>query len=184
MKNKKTKDKKNKKDNVGGIKSLSKKEVELIAWLEFYQKYFFSAREIEQFFKDKKQRYNFVQRLIHKKRIVKLNREKYYLIPIKAKTGGWAEDPFILADEIFNSKDYFIGGWSAANYWHLTDQIPFRIEVFTTKRQGRKKILNTEFIFRRTTPEKIKRAVIRKINKHTFLIINKKEAKKWMKLRE
>ncbi len=166
------------------IKSLSQKEVEIIAWLEFYQKYFFTIKEIGQFFKDKSQRYNTIKSLLKKKRIVKLNREKYYLITIKAKTGGWAEDPFILADEIFNSKDYFVGGWSAANYWRLTDQIPFKIEVFTTKRQGRKKILNTEFIFRRTTHEKIKRAVIKKINRHTFLIINKKEAKKWMKSRE
>ena len=166
------------------IKSLSQKEVEIIAWLEFYQKYFFTIKEIEQFFKDKSQRYNTIKSLLKKKRIVKLNKEKYYLVPIRARTGGWAEDPFILADEIFNSKDYFIGGWSAANYWHLTDQIPFRIEAFTTKRQGRKKILNTEFIFRRTTPEKIKMAVTRKINKHLFLIMNKKQMKKWMKLRQ
>jgi len=182
--NMKNKNKLRKENSEKKIKSLSQKEVEIIAWLEFYQKYFFTIKDIEQFFKDKSQRYNTIKSLLKKKRIVKLNREGYYLIPIKAKTGGWAEDPFILADEIFNSKDYFIGGWSAANYWHLTDQIPFKIEVFTTKRQGRKKILNTEFIFRRTTSKKIKEAVIRKANKHTFRIINKKEAKKWMKSRQ
>lgn len=166
------------------IKSLSQKEVEIIAWLEFYKKYFFTIKDIEQFFRDKSQRYNTIKSLLKKKRIVKLNKEKYYLIPIKARTGGWAEDPFILADEIFNGKDYFIGGWSAANYWRLTDQIPFSIEVFTTKRQGKKTILNTKFIFRRTTPEKIKKALIKKINKHTFLIMNKGQMKKWMKLRQ
>jgi len=57
------------------------------------------------------------------------------------------------------------------------------VEVFTTKRQGRKKILNTEFIFRRTTPKKLKEAVVKKINNHPFLILNKKEVKKWMKSR-
>ena len=85
---------------------------------------------------------------------------------------------------MFNGENYFVGGWSAANYWRLTDQIPFWIEVFTTKRQGKKVILNTKFIFRRTTLKKIKKAIVREIDKHTFLIMNKKEMKKWMKSRE
>ena len=83
-----------------------------------------------------------------------------------------------------DGKDYFIGGWSAANYYGLTDQIPFWIEVFTTKRYGRKKIFNTGFIFRRTTPAKIRKAVIQKRDKHLFRIMSKKEMKKWMKLRQ
>ena len=166
------------------IMGLSSKETEIIAWLEFYHKYFFTVDEIKHFFKNKKQRYNTIQRLLNKKRIVKLNKNKYYLIPIKARTGGWSEDPFILADEIMNGKDYFIGGWSAANYYGLTNQIPFWIEVFSTKRFGKSKILNTGFIFRKTTPKKIKKAVIKKVNKHSFRIMNKREMKKWMKLRE
>jgi len=174
--------KENKKIN--RIKALSQKEVEIIAWLESYEKYFFLVKEIEFFFTNKKQRYNSIQRLLAKKRIIKLSKDRYYLVPIKARTGGWAEDPFIIADEIFDGKDYFIGGWAAANYWHLTDQIPFWIEVYTTKRQGRKKIFNTGFVFRRTTLAKIKKAIIRKVNKHQFRIMNKREMKKWMKLRE
>lgn len=165
------------------IKQMSKKQMEIIAWLEFYKKYFFAIADIMHFFKNKNQRYNTIKRLMQKKRIVKLNKEKYYLIPIKAKSGGWAEDSFILADEIFNANDYFIGGWSAANYWKLTEQIPFWIEVFTTKRQGRMIILNTRFIFRRTSQEKIKRAVEESVNGHSFRIMNKQEMKKWMKSR-
>lgn len=181
MKNKKKMIKANNNEKIAG---LSQREVKIIAWLEFYQKYFFTIRDIKQFFKNKSQRYNTIKHLLKKDRIIKLNKEKYYLIPIKARTGGWAEDPFILADEIFNGKNYFIGGWSAANYWRLTNQIPFSIEVFSTKRQGKKTILNTKFVFRRTTPEKIKKAVVRKINKHPFLIMNKWQMKRWIKLRQ
>ena len=166
------------------IKSLSSRQMRIVAWLEFYQKYFFTIKDIEHFFENKEQRYNSIKRMMGKKRIIKLSKDRYYLVPIRARTGGWSEDPFIIADEIFNGKDYFIGGWAAANYWNLTDQIPFRIEVFTTKRQGRRKMINTEFIFKRTTPEKIKRAVIRKVNKHLFRIMNKREMKKWMKSRD
>src|SRR3989338_8432960 len=120
-----------KKDNIckntSGVKSLSGREVEIIAWLEFYQKYFFTIKEVGHFFANQKQRYNTIQILLQKKRIVKINKEKYYLIPIKAKSGGWSEDPFIIADEIFNGGDYFVGGWAAANYWDFTYQIPFMI---------------------------------------------------------
>ncbi len=163
------------------IKSLSKKELEIISWLEFYQKYYFKIEDINKFFKNQTQRYNIIKNLIKKKRIVKLNKNKYYLIPIKARNGKWMEHPFVLADEIFDGENYFIGGWSAANYYRLTEQIPFWVEVFTTKRQGRKIILNTKFTFRRTTKKRIMMSIIRKVEKHSFRIMNLEVMKKWMK---
>lgn len=166
------------------IKGLSKKETEIIAWLEFYQKYFFTIGDIHQFFEKKWRRYNTIKSLLKKKRIVKLNKEKYYLIPIKARSGVWSEHPFILADEMMDGNAYFIGGWAAANHWRLTDQIPFWIEVYSTKRQGKKRILNTGFIFRRTTPEKIKKALVKRIGKHEYRIMSKWKMKKWMKSKE
>src|SRR3989344_1115572 len=118
------------------IKGLSQREVTVIAWLEFYQKYFFTSQDIEHFFSTKGELYNFIKRLVKKKRIIKLNQNKYYLVPMKAKSGGWAEEDFIIIDEICNSGGYYIGGWSAANYWRLTDQIPFWHDVFTTNKRG------------------------------------------------
>lgn len=168
-----------------GIKSLSQKEVEIIAWLEFNKKYFFGTAEVAHFFKNKKQRYNVIQRLIQKKRVLKLNRERYYLVPIKATSGKWIEEPFIVIDEILNGKDYYIGGWGAANYWRLTDQIPFRFDVYTTRRQGKFKVLNTEITFHRTTMKSIiKKAMVAKIQNHDFRILNKRGSEKWMKSRE
>lgn len=166
------------------ISGLSEKEVTIVAWLEFYQKYYFTIEEINHFFKDKMQRYNTIKSLLRKKRIIKLNKTKYYLVPMKAKGGAWTDEPFIVADEIMNEKDYYIGGWSAANYYRLTDQIPFWIEVYSNKKQGRKKILNIGFIFRRTTKKNIDKATIKNMQGHLFRIMNKKEMKKWMKLRE
>lgn len=171
--------------SISRITALSQKEVEIISWLEFYQKYFFSIADVAHFFKDTKQRYNVIQKLIHKKRVLKLNKEKYYLIPIKAKSGRWVEDSFVVIDEIMNGKDYYIGGWGAANFWRITDQIPFRYDVYTTRRQGKYKILGVEISFHRTTKNNIKsKAIIKNIKMHEFKIINKNESKKWMKLRE
>ncbi|MBU0899119.1 MAG: hypothetical protein KJ613_04865 [Nanoarchaeota archaeon] len=166
------------------MKGLSKKEIEVVAWLEFHEKYFFTSSDIERFAENKTQRYNIIKNLVRKKRIVKLNRAKYYLVPIKAKSGKWSENPFIVVDEICNSKDYFIGDWAASNYWRLTDQIPMRIGVYTTRRQGNIRILNTKIVFHRTSKKRLEKAVVKSIQGHTFRILSKKESKKWMKLRE
>ncbi len=165
------------------IRPLSKKEVEVIAWLEFEEKYFFTIQDIEHFFKNRKQRYNFIQRLMEKKRIVKLNKQKYYLVPIKAKSGSWVESSYIIADEICNGTGYFIGGWAAANYWRLTDQIPMRTDIYATRRQGRIHILTSDFVFHRTTKNRLQHATPQKIKGHSFYILSKKETKKWLRSR-
>jgi hypothetical protein len=154
------------------FKGLSPKEVEIISWLEFYQKYFFISKDIAHFYKNKNVFYRGIQKLLN----------KYYLITMKAKSGSWGEHEFIMIDEILNSGEYYIGGWSAANYWHLTDQVPSWTEVFSKKRQGKKIILNTRIIFHRV--RKVDVYVIKKIKGHEFKILNKKETRKWMKSKE
>ena len=165
------------------MQGISKKEMELITKLESEKKYFFTSEEVDKIAKDKTQRYNIIKQLLKKKRIVKLNKNKYYLTPIQDPTEIWFNQSFILADEVMDGKDYFIGGWAAANYWRLTDQIPMKTEVYTTKRQGTKKFLNMTIIFRRTTKKKLKKAITKKIKNHQFKILNKEESKKWLSKR-
>jgi predicted transcriptional regulator of viral defense system len=167
------------------IKGISAREMGLISDLEFQQRYYFTRDDIQEHFKNRKELTNTLHNLKTKGRIASLNRNKYYLVPIKARSGSWAEHPFVLADEIFNSERYFIGGWAAANYWGFTDQIPMRIEAYTTKRQGKAELIGTRFIFRRTTEERIlTKSLVRKIGIHSFRILKKKESKRWMHSRE
>jgi len=166
------------------MKGLSKKEVEIISWLEFHGRYFFTSPDIDSFVKNRTQRYNVIKRLVKKGRIIKLNRAKYYLVPIKARSGSWSENPFIIADEACNGKEYFIGGWAAANYWKLTDQIPMRIDVYTTRRQGEIEALNTKISFHRTSKKRLEKAVMKSVQGHSFRILSRKEARKWMKSRQ
>lgn len=166
------------------MKGLSKKEIEIIAWLEFHEKYFFTSSDVDRFAENNAQRYNIIKNLAKKNRIAKLNKTKYYLVPIKAKSGKWSEDPFIIVDEVCNNKDYFVGGWAAANYWRLTDQIPMRIDVYTTRRQGEASILNTKIIFHRTSKKMLEESVARFVQGHAIRMLSKKESKKWLKLRE
>lgn len=165
------------------MKGLSDKEMEIVSYFEFEKKYFFTREDLAPFLSSYNQFRHTLHKLIQKERIISLNRNKYYLIPIKAKSGKWSEDSFVIVDEVMNGKDYFIGGWAAANYWRLTDQVPMKIEVFTSKRHGIKRYLSTTIIFRRTTKERINSAVIEQIGGHTFRILNKEESKKWLRYR-
>ncbi len=166
------------------IKGLSRREVEIIAWLEFYKKYFFTSKEVTKFFKNKNTLYRGIQKLLSKKRIIKLNQNKYYLVPIKAKSGSWSEHPFIIIDEMCNGKDYYINGWASANYWDLTDQVPMAYEVYASKKQGVSTVLNTKIIFHRIRKIDQFKTITRKIGGHPFIIMNKKYSKKWIELRE
>jgi len=163
------------------ISGLSAKEVELVSFLEFEEKYYFTRKDIKRFFKNDNLVSFYLHKLMKKKRIVKLNKSKYFLVPIKAKNGFWAEHPFTLVDEIMNGSDYFIGGTYARYYWKLIEQIPREIDVFTTKKQGRKTIFNIKINFHRTTRNNLKNAVQKKIAGHPFFILNKNKAKQGLK---
>lgn len=162
------------------IKGLSEQEVRVIADLEFREKRFFTRDDVKHHFDSASKVSYFIHRLKTKKRIVKLNRNKYYLVPIQSRTGRWSEEAFIIADEMMNGKEYYLGGWTSAYYWKLTDQIPMKIELFTNKRGGFTKILTETFLFKKTTQKRIDEAVIKKVKGHSFRILSKKETKKWL----
>jgi predicted transcriptional regulator of viral defense system len=113
-----------------------------------------------------------------------LNRKKYFLVPIKARTGKWSGQPLIVADEILDGKGYYIGGWYAAYYWKLTEQVPMQVDIYTTKRQGIVTLLNKRFVFHRARKKAIGKAVTQKIQGHSFKIVSKEASVKWMHSRE
>ena len=165
------------------MEGLSKKELKVISFLEFHEMFFFIRSDIKQFFRNVNEMNVYLHRLRKKGRIIKLNKTKYYLIPIKAFKGHWSEHPFIIIDEIFNGKDYFIGGMAAANYYRLIEQIPTKIEVYSSKKQGNKKFFNFTILFRRIRSLNPRDYVKKELKKHTFIIASNKKIEKWLKSR-
>lgn len=161
------------------MKGLSSKEIGVVSWLELENKRFFTKEDVKKFFKNKNEMNVYIYKLKRKDRIIRINKNKYYLIPIKAYKGRWAEHPFIIIDEIFNGKDYFIGGKAAAHYWGYIEQIPTEINVYSTKKQGSMKIFGIQINFRRTSKKNMQGFVIKKIKDHNFIIADRKRALKW-----
>ncbi|MBN1615134.1 MAG: type IV toxin-antitoxin system AbiEi family antitoxin domain-containing protein [Deltaproteobacteria bacterium] len=78
----------------------------------------------------------------------------YVPVPLESPSTDIAlEDPWIIADRLFSPG--YIGGWSAAEYWELTEQIFRTIMVMTTlKPRNRKPIIKGSNFLIRTVPEK------------------------------
>jgi predicted transcriptional regulator of viral defense system len=84
----------------------------------------------------------------------RVRRGLYVPVPLEARTGDVAlEDPLIIADRLF--APCYIGGWSAAEYWDLTEQIFRSVLVMTTKKPRNRKptIKGTTFVVRTILPE-------------------------------
>lgn len=160
-------------------KGLSEKELNLISNLELKNKYFFTTEDTKPFFKNDNERKVYIYRLKKKKRILKLNKNKYFLIPIKAVSGNWSEHPFVLIDEIMNSKNYSIVGKAAANYWKIIDQIPLVYEVWNTKKHKKIQIFNSILNFKKHKKHDIPKSIEKEIYNHKFIIATKEESKKW-----
>lgn len=161
------------------VHGISGKELNIISYLELENKRFFTRSDIRRFFKNTNEMNVYIHRMKAKNRIIKLNKEKYYLIPIKAYQTHWSEHPFIIIDEIFNGQDYFIGGKSAASYWKHIDQIPTTIDVYTAKKQGTRNMFDFVIKYRRTSRKNVKGFVKKLVKTHSFIIADRKRSLLW-----
>jgi len=84
----------------------------------------------------------------------RVRRGIYVPVPLEARTDDEPlEDAWIVAMQLF--KPCYIGGWSAAEYWDLTEQIFRTVIVMTTRRprSDRQLVKGTEF-WVKTIPDK------------------------------
>lgn len=78
----------------------------------------------------------------------------YVPVPLEARTPDVAlEDPWIIAEQLFSP--CYIGGWSAAEYWGMTEQLFRTIVVITTRKpRDRKPLIKGTSFLVRTVSEK------------------------------
>lgn len=84
----------------------------------------------------------------------RIKRGIYIPIPLESTTTDVAlEDPWIIAEKLYSP--CYIGGWSAAEYWDLTEQIFRTVAVFTVQkpRDHSPDVSGTKFLLR-TIPER------------------------------
>ena len=66
--------------------------------------------------------------------LARVSRGKYVKVPLEtAAPSQWREDPWIVATVEFSR--CYIGGWSAAEHWGLTDQLFREVVVYSTRQR-------------------------------------------------
>lgn len=87
----------------------------------------------------------------------RLRRGLYLVLPLEAeaRTGGVVEDPWVLASLLFSP--CYIGGWSAAEHWGLTEQLFRSVFVASAshRRRSRVELSGTEFHVVATALERV-----------------------------
>jgi len=86
----------------------------------------------------------------------RIRRGLYITVPLGAThPKQYKANPWVIATQVFSP--CYIGGWSAAEHWELTDQIFNSVVVFTTKpiRSKKLEIQGTEFILSPMYPSNV-----------------------------
>ena len=123
------------------------KELELILTLESEDKKIFTFSDAKGILEttDSSVR-NIIYRLKGKNRITEIEKGKYVLSPAKSGVEGlWVEHPFLIVPHLID--EYYIGFWSAMNYWGMSEQIPRTVFVAARRRKRQIKYGNQEFKF-------------------------------------
>lgn len=95
-------------------------------------------------------------RLVRRGWLARVRRGLYLILPLEAGREGTAiEDPWVLAQELYSP--CYIGGWTAAEHWGLTEQF-FRATFVVTSaniRRSREIFVGAEFHLTRGTHEHV-----------------------------
>ncbi|MFH1715293.1 MAG: hypothetical protein ABH857_03755 [Elusimicrobiota bacterium] len=115
------------------IRSLSPKEVDLLSRLEFEGKAVYTKEELVSFCKDKQQGQYLIKKLLEKKRLKKIIKNTYFVIPIKAPQGKWMPNEYVIAKILVKDSNYYIGYSSVFNSYGFTEQVAQMIYVINDK---------------------------------------------------
>lgn len=112
--------------------------------------------------------------LTRKGRLQRIQRGKYLLVPERAgRELYWAESPWVIVPHLIDV--YYVGFWTAMNYWGMTEQIPYTVFVATTKRKNNLKFGNQKFEFVTLSKKKFFGFVEEKASKTETFNISSKE---------
>ena len=128
-----------------GYTNLSKNELYFISRAEFEKQKLITTEFVQKLFPDKNKASRVLVFLTRKGRLLRIEKGKYVLVPIKAPNQQWMPNEFILADLWMGDAPYYIGYFTMYNYWGFTEQIPRTIFVLNTVKSRKTIIQNIRY---------------------------------------
>jgi predicted transcriptional regulator of viral defense system len=106
----------------------------LISRAEFERQKVLTGEFARKIFGDPKKAANILEKLKRKGRLIKIERGKYFIVPIKSPDQLWSPNEFLTAKYWMGDAPYYIGYFSMFNYWGFTDQVPQTVFILNTKK--------------------------------------------------
>ena len=130
------------------------KEAELIANLSDKRIRVFSVAEAADLMKISRSiASDLVLRLLKKKKLIRIEKAKYLIVPPEAwKTGEYTEEGIIIASQLLTP--YYISYWTALSFYGWTEQPSRTIFIATTKQKQTIEMQGTNFRFVRLSSER------------------------------
>jgi predicted transcriptional regulator of viral defense system len=96
---------------------------------------------------------NLLYKLAKRKWILRIQKGKYLIIPLEAGyEANYLFDSFLIAS--FLIEPYYIGYWSALNFYGLTEQVPLTVFIASTKRKRDFSLKKLQFCFIKISSKK------------------------------
>ena len=137
-----------------GYKSLSKDELYLISRAEFEKQKLITTQFVQKLFPDKNKASRVLVFLTQKGRLIRIEKGKYILVPIKAPNQQWMPNEFVITDLWMGEAPYYVGYFTMYNYWGFTEQIPRTIFVLNTVKSCKKEIGGIHYEAVKISPKK------------------------------
>jgi len=125
--------------------NLSKDQLYLISRAEFEKQKLITTQFVQKLFPDRNKAYKMVVYLTRKGRLIKIEKGKYLLVPIKAPNQQWMPNEFVVAALWMKEIPYYIGYYTMYHYWGFIDQIPRTIFVLNTAKSSRRMICGLRY---------------------------------------
>ena len=131
--------------SVKNYTNLSKDEIYLISRAEFEKQKIVTTPFVQKLFPNKNKASKTVASLTRKGRIIRLEKGKYIIVPMKAPNQQWTPNEFIVAALWMGDTSYYIGYFTMYNYWGFTEQIPQTVFVLNLKKNAQKTIGDVKY---------------------------------------
>ncbi|NQT29204.1 MAG: hypothetical protein HQ596_01400 [Candidatus Saganbacteria bacterium] len=158
------------------ITALSEKEIELLARLEYEGREIYTRNEITSFCKNKKMANYLIKKMLEKRRLKKVIKNIYILIPMKAPHGKWVVNEYLVAKALARKADYYIGYASVFNSYGFTDQVSQMIYIVNNTYSFAKTIFGVRYKLKKVLSNRLYGLEKRKIGKEEVVFPKKERA--------
>lgn len=126
-------------------KNISKDELYLISRSNYEKQKLITTRFVQKLFPDKNKASRVLSSLIRKGRLLRIEKGKYFLVPIDAPNQEWAPNEYVAASLWMGDAPYYVGYFSMYNYWGFTEQIPQTMFILNTAKSRTRLIGNIRY---------------------------------------